>query len=761
MSTIPDKALADAKLPAGGSGGVPMTACYDSLDSFRINAFGAAPPASFDLREYWRIVRKRKWLIGGVTVSFVLTGLLWTLMATPNYTSTVRIQIDHDVAKVVEGASVTPAEGYYDIEFLKTQYELLQSRSLAERVASLTHLADDTEFNKQARYSLLNVFRGAGTSVSQQAEKEHSAALTILASRVVRPLKGSRLVDISYSDPDPGRAQRIAAAYGEAFIEFNLDKRFQANSYAKTFLEDKIKQLKLRLEESEKALLEFAKKEQIVSTTDKISIVESNLASANGALGTIIAERIKNEQLWKQVQDANAISFPQVLSSKLIDELRGRRNQILVDYQEKSGTFQPHYPEMVQINNKIKEIDKQLATEIKTVKNSLKAAYEASLSQEYEMKERIETLRAEVLDLQQRSIQYNILNREVDTTRSLYDGLLHRFKEVDVASGVGANNVFIVDRAELPHSPSSPVMSKALVLSLVLGLVAGLGAAYVAEHFDDLIYTPEDAENITGLPQLGVIPRVDHPLSIQAELETSRSPLFEAYRSLCTVLQFSTVTGLPRTLLVTSSGPSEGKSTTAAFLARHLATMGLKVLLIDADLRKPSLHKIMQLDNTIGFSNYLTGNCEVRAAVQRTKLDNLLFMASGPLPPHAPELLGSSQLPALLSSAVGVFDFIIIDGPPVTGMADTLMLSNMAAATILLVSAGESRKGIVRNAVKRLELVRSSVVGTVVTKYVAKADSYYRYEYAYNGERKEERDSKLENSSTHPPPSDRLTESVS
>jgi polysaccharide biosynthesis transport protein len=761
MNTVSDKLLADTQPAAGRLGGAPMAAIYDRLDAVRIKAFEAAPPANFDLREYWRTVKKRKWLIGGVTVSFVLIGLLWTLMATPYYTSVVRIQIDRDVAKVVEGGGVIPGEGLNDAEFLKTQYELLQSRSLAERVASLTHLADDTEFNKQARYSVLNVFRGAGNTVSQRAEREHSAALTVLARRVVRPIAGSRLVDVSYSDPSPERAQRIAAAYGEAFIAFNLDKRFQANSYAKTFLEDKIKQLKLRLEGSEKALLKFAKKEQIVSTTDKTSIAESNLASANAALATIIAERIKNEQLWKQVQDANAIDFPQLLSSKLIDELRARRNQILVDYQEKSGTFQPRYPEMVQINNKIKEIDRQLAAEIKTIKNSLKAAYEASLSQEYEMKERIETLRADVLDLQQRSIQYNILKREVDTTRSLYEGLLQRFKEVDVASGVGANNVFIVDRAELSHLPSSPVISKALVLSLALGLLAGLGAAHVAEHFDDIIYTPEDAETITGLPLLGVIPKVDHSLSIQAELENSRSPLSEAYRSMCTLLQFSTVTGLPRTLLVTSGAPSEGKSITAALLARHFATMGLKVLLIDGDLRNPSLHKTMELDNSIGFSNYLTGNCEASAAIQRTKLDNLLFIASGPLPPHAPDLLGSSELPSLLSGfqrgksskishgprgSVGSVDFIIIDGPPVAGMADALILSNVAAATVLVISAGESRKGIIRNTLKRLEQVRSSVVGTVVTKYDATADSYYRYEYGYNQKKRDERGNGLEHS---------------
>jgi succinoglycan biosynthesis transport protein ExoP len=751
MSTAQDKALVRTEPLAGGSDEArsPVTTSFDRLDQFRINAFEAAQTADIDLREHWRIVRKRKWLIAGVAAAFLLVGLLWTSMATPLYTSTVRIQIDRDAAKVVENGSVAPTEGGYDLEFLKTQYELLQSRNLAERVATLTHLAGDPDFNNQTRYSLANVFRGADQSAVQQADRHHSAALIILERRVVRPLAGSRLVDVSYSDPNPERAQRVAAAYGEAFIAFNFDKRFQANSYAKTFLEDKIKQLKLRLEDSEKALLEFAKKEQIVSTTDKISIAESNLASANAALGSIIAERIKNEQLWKQVENATAINFPQLLSNKLIDELRSRRNQILADYQEKSGTFQPSYPEMVQITNKIKEIDRQLAAEFKTIKSSLKAAYEALLSQENEMKERIQALRADMLDLQQRSIQYNILKREVDTTRSLYEGLLQRFKEVDVASGVGAVNVFIVDKAELPRSPSSPVMSKALVLSLTLGLSAGLTAAYVAERFDDIIYTPEEVESAFAFPLLGIIPKARQPFSFRAELENTRSPLAEAYRSLCTVLQFSTATGLPRSLLITSSAPTEGKSTTAAFVARHFATLGLKVLLIDADLRNPSLHKTMDLDNNIGFSNYLTGKCEVRAAVQGTSLDNLFFMASGPLPPHAPELLASSQLPSLLSAGVNGFDLIVIDAPPVAGMADALVLSNVAAATVFVVAAGQSRKGSIRHALKRLELVRSPVVGAVITKLDAKADSYYRYEYLY-GDEANEAGGKLEDKSGTP-----------
>jgi len=728
---------------------------YGQIVAFREHGPEADGEPGLDLREYWRILNKRKWLIASITGACIVIGLVYVLMATPLYTATVRLQIERNVAKIVESGNVTPTENAVgDAEFLKTQYELLQSRSLAERVASMTRLADDPEFDKSKRWSILSIFRAADeTSLeSRQRSKEIAAAKMILDSRVVKPLSGSRLVDVSYSDPDPARAQRIATAYGEGFIASNLDKRFQANAYAKTFLEDQLKQLKLRLEDAEKVLLEFAQREQIVATTDKTSIAESNLAAANSALGQIISERIKNEQLWKQVRDATAINLPQLLTNSVIDGLRVRRNQLVTEYQEKSETYRADYPAMVQIANKIKETDRQLATEVNTIRSSLKAAYESSLSQENEMKQRIETLRAETLDLQKRSIQYNILKREVDTTRSLYEGLLQRFKEVDVAGGVGANNVFIVDKAELPRAPSSPVMSRALALSLALGLAAGLAAAYVLEHFDDLIHSPEEVERISSLAALGIIPKVQLTDGVEEELANPRSPLAEAYRSLNTALQFSTASGLPKTLLITSATPNEGKSVTALAIAQNFAVMGLKVLLIDADLRNASLHKKLKLENSVGLSNYLTGNCSPPEAMQRTNLGNFFLMSSGPLPPNAADLLGGARLLSLFSVGLEVFDLVVIDGPPVMGMADALLLSNAAAATAFVVAVGQARSGPVRNALKRLALVRTPIIGTIITKFDARTASYgygYGYGYGYDYGHDEKKDSveKLEDSS--------------
>ena len=424
------------------------------------------------------------------------------------------------------------------------------------------------------------------------------------------------------------------------------------------------------------------------------------------------------------------------MSDKSIEDLRAKRKDLAIEYQQKLQIFKPDYPAMVQIKNQMDEIDRQLAGQAQTIKDSLKGAYEASLAQEEDMRKRVETLKQEVLDLQKRSIQYNIIKREVDTNRDLYTSLLQRYKEVDVASGVGANNVFVVDRAGLPGGPSSPNLSHALLMSLLFGLGAGLATAYGLERFDNKVRSVEQLELASGLTTLGVIPNVSH---VEEQAADPRSPLNEAFRSLCTALQFTTDHGLPRTITVTSVGPGEGKSLTSIAIAKHFASLGRKVLLVDGDLRNPSLHQKLNGDNTTGLSNYLSGACTPPEVMQKTDIANLAFVASGPLPPNAADLLGGPRLLSLLSIGCEVFDLILIDGPPVLGLADAQLLSSAASATVFVVAAGSAKINALRGSLKRLQLSRANVIGAVLTKYDAKKVSYgygygeghqYHYEYS-------------------------------
>jgi capsular exopolysaccharide synthesis family protein len=391
---------------------------------------------------------------------------------------------------------------------------------------------------------------------------------------------------------------------------------------------------------------------------------------------------------------------------------------------------------------------------VKTIKSSLKAAFESSLNQENEMKQRIEKLRKEALDLQKRSIQYNTLRHEVETTRSLYESLLQRFKEVDVASGVGTNNIFIVDKAQFPDAPSSPNKLKSLLIALGLGLAIGAGGAFAFEQFDDVIYSPLEAELASGLTLLGVVPKTKKGQTVEAAREDARSAISEAIRSLCTSLHYSTENGVPKSLLITSSMPGEGKSSIALATARTFAATGLKVLIVDADLRNPSLHKKAGLANSVGLTSYLTHNCEVRDAIQQINVNNLYVMTSGPLPPNPVELLHGPRFASFLSVGGEIFDLIIIDAPPVMGMADTLVLANMASTTLLVIAAGEGRIHQVRGTLKRLKLARSKPLGIVLNKFAAPV-SYgygygYGYDYSYGAEREADHNEELEHKPDDP-----------
>jgi capsular exopolysaccharide synthesis family protein len=699
------------------------------------------------LLEYWRILYKHKWLILGVAIVFSVIGTVRTLMETPLFTSSVRLQIDSP-PRIVEGGNID-ADGE-DYRFMTTQYQLLESRAMAERVASMLKLGNDADFLKPRGFSIVDTVTGmlnptkpasSGDVPSSKGVDEVAlerwAAGVILGNRAVQPVTDSRLVDISYSDPNPARAQRIANAYADAFIASNIDKRFQANESAKVFLEDKIDQLKQRLQQSEHALIDFAEKQQIVGinydSDQKTSIAEANLADATAELQKLTSERAKNEGLWRQAQGSDAMNLPQVLSDKEVSGLRTKRNELQIEYQQGLQTFKPDYPSMVDLRAKIEEIDRQLADQLQTIKDSLKATYEASLAREKEMTTRVAQLKEDLLDLQKRSIEYNILKREVDTNRELYASLLQRYKEVDVASGAGSTNVFVVERA-LPGASSSGSLYPALLKALALGLGIGVGLAYLLEKLDDKIRSPEQLEQVTGLSVLGVIPKVR---GIDQELADPRSRLGEAHRSLCTALQFTTENGAPKTLMVTSAAPGEGKSFTSLAIAKQFATLGRKVLLIDADLRNASLHAKLSCDNSVGLSNYLVGSATPPEVMQKTGVPNLAFLASGPLPPNAADLLGSARLVSLLSIGSEVFDLIVIDGPPVLGLADAILLSSAASATIFIVGAGGVRTGLVRGALKRLQLSRGSVIGTVLSQYDSRSVGYgygygYEYRYSYN-----------------------------
>ena len=698
-----------------------------------------------DLLAYWHILRKRKWLVLSILTGVVAAALLLTLLTTPIYRASVLVELQQEGMQVVQVGGVQPGDvGGWDPEFLQTQYRLIQSRSLAERVANELDL-DRTALDSLIQpgwfgrmFALLQPqSKGAAKQKAEAARLDAEADLMAAAGVVrsglsVEPVRDSRLVRINYDSTVPGFSVRVANAVAEGFIAAGLERKFGATSYAKTYLEDQLKLTKVKLEESERKLVEFAQKENLVNTGETgQSLATQNLTQLNAALATAQDQRIRAQARWRQ---ASSGAMPaDMIGNSNIRLLQQQKAQLQGTYQLKLQTFKPDYPEMLQMKGQLDELDRQIAQETRGVRASVKAEYDAAATQESMLMGQISTLRSQALDVDGRSIQYNILKREADTNRQLYDGLLQRYKEVGVAGDVRSNNISIIDRAEVPTWRFKPSLTRNLALGLLLGGMLGVLAAFLLEFLDDTIKTPDDVEQKLKLAVLGIIPKLGPKENIASVAGDPRSSFSEAYRSVRTALQFATDHGVPRTLLVTSAGSGEGKSTTAMALARNFAHLGKRVLLIEADLRNPSLHRSLGLKGQgVGLSNLLAGGCTLAEATLDTDEPGLKVVLAGPLPPNPAELLSGSKLVSMLTVAAERYDQVILDGPPVLGLADAPILANAADGTLLVVNSAKTKINAAQAALKRLLAARARIVGALLSKYDAKTAGYgYGYGYHY------------------------------
>lgn len=697
----------------------------------------------------WGAALKHKWVIIGSVIGCLLLGVATTLLAQTLYTAHTLLQIDREASKVLNVEGLMPAEALTGDEFLTTQVGLLKSETLARRVVQSLNLAQDPSFLRMAGQELPDQ-RSPGKASGQTtsaANLENRLTHTLMRNATVTQQRGSRLVNIGFTSPDPALSARVANALAANFVTISLERRFEASSYARTFLEERLRQVKQKLEETEKELVAYAARQQIINVTTESasgptadgatqSLTASTLSALNADLNAAKAERIKAEQRWRQAQSTPVLSLLEVLGDPTVQRLRQDRATLSAAYQQKLKVYAPDFPEMQQLQAQIDEVDRQINSVANANLASIRSQYEIALKQERSFSEQVEKLKGSYLDLRERNIQYTILQREVDTNRTLYEGLLQRYKEVGVAGGLGSNNISVVDRALPPDGPSSPKPLLNLAIALLIGLGLGAGVTLVLELLDESIRTPDDVFAKLGLTLVGAIPELEKGAELLTALADPRSAITEAYSSVRTSLQFSTTEGLPHSLLVTSSRPSEGKSTTALALARSFTHLGLRVLLVDSDLRNPSLHRLLSLNNSIGLSNFLTGE-DLDAVMQTTGEPALSVIPCGPLPPNPAELLAGARFPKLLEEAKARFDLLIIDGPPVIGLADAPILASRAAATVLIVEAGGARRSVVRIATKRLLQARGRLLGALLTKFDAKSSSYgygygYGYSYAYS-----------------------------
>ena len=680
-----------------------------------------------------RVLHHWRWLILGAVVLGLAAAIILTLLTTPIYRATVTIEANPPTVSISDEQSrerESTVQNPYD--FIVTQVGLLSSKSVAERTAQELNLANNPEF----------VAPGPDASTRLKA----AAGRVQGGLKVTAPEEGN-LIKFSYDSSNPQMAAMVANGIADSFINATLQRRYEASAYARKFLERQIAKTRGDLERSERALVGYAQAQGIINTGksadgraegDANSLQGESLITLNQALAAATARRVAAEGAYRQGLTTGPTT--EVTTSTL--PLRQQLATLQAEYQQKRTFMKPEHPDMLSLKAQMDELNKQIATASGQMSsgrnNTLLADYRASLSAEQALQARVNQLKGAVLNLRGRSIQYNILQREVDTNRSLYDALLQRYKEIGVAGGIGTAPVSIVDRADTPGMPYKPNLFMNLLAGLAGGLLAGIAAAVALEFANDTVKSREDVRSKLGLACLGAVPKMTARGTFVEELKNPSSLVSEAYSAVVAALRFSTESGMPKTLLITSTQPGEGKSSTALAIAQNFARREKKVLLIDSDLRKPAFKAA---SDKIGLTKLLTNEEHVDQHVVETQHSNLWLLPSGPLPPNPADLLSTGRFRTILSQAAERFDLIIVDAPPTLGLADAPLLAAAAGTVLFVIESGKTRTRAAIEALNRLESTGAHIVGATLTKSTDSPGGYgykrYGYGYGYGyGQRK-------------------------
>jgi capsular exopolysaccharide synthesis family protein len=683
-----------------------------------------------DFAALMRIVHHWRWLVLGAVALGLAGAILATLLTRPVYRAWVTLEANPPSFQVTdEDKDSQLVSGGQTYDFVATQVGLLQSRSVAERAAQELNLANNADVVAQ----------------DIDASKRLRLATGMVASNltVVPPQQGE-LIKFSYDSTSPQLAANVANALADSFINTAIQRRYESSAYARNFLERQINKTRGDLERSERALVAYAQQQGIINTSssegqqgasDTNSLQGESLVKLNEALADATAKRVAAEGAYRQ----SMATGPTAEVTQSTQTLQQQLAQLQAEYQQKRTFMKPDHPEMASLRSQIDELQRQIGKEQAQVSsgrsNSLLADYRAALSAENALKARVAQLKDSVLNLRGRSIQYTILQREVDTNRALYDALLQRYKQIGVAGGVGIAPVSIVDRADAPRLPFKPNLFLNLLLGLGLGLAAGMAGAIGLEFINDTIKSREDVRRKLSLPCLGAVPRTPAKDAFVDDLKNPTSVISEAYSAIVAALRFSTETGMPKVLLLTSTRSGEGKSSSALALAQNFARREKSVLLIDGDLRKPAFKAASE---KVGLSKLLTTDDKVEDHVVETQHPNLWLLPSGPVPPSPADLLSTGRIRRIIAEASERFELVVIDGPPTLGLADAPMLAAAAGEVLFVVESSKTRTRAAVEALNRLEATGTHILGALLTKATDAGGGYgygrygYGYSYGYN-----------------------------
>jgi succinoglycan biosynthesis transport protein ExoP len=740
---------------------------------------GAATNDSI-LRDYLRVLIKRKWIVLGTLGIVFGASLIATLRTTPIYDAVGSIAINKPdpMLQSLRDATNSGAD-YYDPTDLDTEVRILRSDLLALQVI------------KQLNLDHLPEFGGTGLPSSSSLELTTEALQpdSARANSLLAGFKGklrvilepnTRIIDIHYLSPNKDLAARVVNALASTYIEQNFKTRFESTMQASDWLSRQLVDLQMKVETSQEKLVKYQKDHQILGIDEKQNITTAKLDELNKELTAAESERMQKESVFRLAQSGDTESAAAVAAgvaqdktsestSALLEKLQEQKADLKIQIAQLSTQFGPAYPKLAQLNNQIQEIDVQIQSEMKKVAGRLRGDYLASLHRENMLRASLEEQKQQENKLNESAIEYSFLKRDFETDRTLYEGLLQKLKEAGVTAGLRSNNIRQVDMARTPAVPTEPNIPRNLGFGFVLGLTSGIGFAFVLEGVDNTVRTPEQAQAISGLPSLGMIPlgsrnnseANSRGLTVAASKEKEtvelitqsrpQSQMAEAYRALRTSLLLTSVGAPPKIILVTSALPQEGKTTTSVNTATVLAQKGTRVLLIDADLRRPSIHKTLGLGPRIGLSNVLTGGATLQEATVRSSLmPNLFVLPAGTPPPNPAELLASAQMVEILAELRQHYDHIVVDTPPTLSVTDAVVLSTRADAVVLVIRCGQTTKPALRRAREILTQVNARVAGVLLNAVdLDSPDYYYYYEYQgkygqryYDEEMKFEKESK-------------------
>ncbi|MCL4476359.1 MAG: polysaccharide biosynthesis tyrosine autokinase [Nitrospirae bacterium] len=708
------------------------------------------------LRDYWKVIIKRSNSVLTFFSVLVVVVTIGTLTTTPVYRASTRVLIDRENQNVANLRDV-----YYDFyseDYYHTQYELIKSAAVAYKAVKNLNLEGNPEFNPAAKKMSEGFLSGlsralgsifGGKKTSDDTVKDDPAvplAKKVQGGLRVEPVKNSRIVNISYEYHDPKLAAAIANGVANAYVEQVLDIKMGAAKQAVEWMSKKIDEQKRTLEDSQKALQEYMKNKDVVELENKEALTPQKLQNLGYQLVLAEAKRKDTEALFNQVKNlANnlqeALTVPAIAGDPVMQSLRTEEIKIEKDSMEMSKKYGEKHPQMIRLREDLRALREKMSSESKRIITSIKNDYELAKARETGLRNSMAQGKGEAMVLSEKAIQYGALKREVESNQQLYDALLKRIKETSLIEEVKSFNIYIVDRAEIPKGPVRPRSFLNILLSIIVGAFGGVGIAFFLEYIDNTFKKPEDVEEKLALPLLGVVPYIKQTEIPDGNFETithtnQKSTISETYRALRTSILLSTPEPV-KSIAVTSSVENEGKTTTAVNLAITLAQMEKMVLLVDADLRKPKVHSVLGMDNSIGLSNFLARQV-VQNMIKASEIPSLSIITAGPLPPNPSELLGSKRMKEFLDIVNEKFDIVVFDTAPLITVTDTTLLSDLVDGTILVIRSGRTTFDIAKRGVKLLRDINAKVLGVVLNSMDTAKEGYrylYPYYYQYGSEK--------------------------